>query len=97
MAYIDIEIWDGTGNKKNTVQVPDDVPINKLIVVLLERLSYPKYDPTGGQLLSYKLHHRPTGKQLKAMPNFAQCVVLELGKCGFKILIVLRYKHVCYR
>ena len=64
MAYIDIEIWDGTGNKKNTVQVPDDVPINKLIVVLLERLSYPKFDPTGGQLLSYKLHHRPTGKQL---------------------------------
>jgi len=64
MAYINVEVWDVTGNKKDTVEVPDDVPVNRVIVVLIERLNYPKYDPTGGQLLSYKLHHRPTGKQL---------------------------------
>lgn len=64
MAYINVEVWDVTGNKKDTVEVPDDVPVNRAIVVLIERLNYPKYDPAGGQLLSYKLHHRPTGKQL---------------------------------
>lgn len=64
MAYINIEIWDATGNKKNIVEVPDDVSINRIIVVLVEKLHYPKFDATGGQLLSYKLHHQASRKQL---------------------------------
>ena len=64
MAYINIEVWDATGNKKNIVEVPDDVFINRIIVLLVERLSYPKFDASGGQLLSYKLHHQATRKQL---------------------------------
>ena len=64
MALIDIEIWDTTGNKKNIVEAPDDIPVNRIIVVLVERLNYPRFDATGGQLLSYKLHHQATRKQL---------------------------------
>ena len=64
MAYINIEVWDATGNKKQIVEVPDDVPINRIIVLLIDRLNYPKFDATGGQLLSYKLHHQSTRKQL---------------------------------
>ena len=64
MAYMNIEIWDATGNKKNIVEVPDDVLINRIIVLLIEKLSYPKFDAIGGQLLSYKLHHQASRKQL---------------------------------
>ncbi len=64
MPYINIEVWDATGNKKDTVEVPNDAPVNRIVVVLVERLKYPTYDPTGGQLLSYKLHHQATKKQL---------------------------------
>jgi hypothetical protein len=77
MPYINLEIWDSTGNKKQKVEVPDDIPINKLIVVLLDRLNYPKFDPTGGQLLSYKMHHRPTGKQLLDSSTISQCSVQD--------------------
>jgi len=64
MAYINIEIWDATGNKKKVVEVPDDVQVKRIIVLLIERLNYPKFDATGGMLLSYKLHHQATRKQL---------------------------------
>lgn len=64
MAYINIEVWDATGNKKNVVEVPEDVTINRIIVLIVEKLHYPKFDATGGQLLSYKFHHQATRKQL---------------------------------
>jgi hypothetical protein len=75
MSKIDVEIWDSTGSKKNIVELPTDVPISRLIVVLVEKLSYPKFDPTGGMLLSYKMHHRPTGKQLLDSNTLEQCAV----------------------
>ncbi len=64
MAYINIEVWDATGNKKDNAEVPDDVAVNRIVVLLVDRLNYPRYDATGGQLLSYKLHHQATKKQL---------------------------------
>lgn len=64
MSYINIEIWDATGNKKKLVEVPDDVQIKRIVVLLIEKLNYPKFDATGGMLLSYKLHHQATRKQL---------------------------------
>jgi hypothetical protein len=64
VSYITIEVWDATGNRKNEVELPDDVPVNRIIVVLIDRLGYPRYDSTGGQLLSYKLHHQATRRQL---------------------------------
>ena len=58
-----IEIWDATGNKKVPVEVPDDVPIERVMVVLVERLHLPRHS-VDGQLISYKLHHRRLGVQL---------------------------------
>ena len=58
MSFINVEIWDASGNKKTAVEVPGDVPVNRIIVVLVERLNFPRYDATMGQLLSYKLHHQ---------------------------------------
>jgi len=63
MADITIEIWDATGNKRQTVEVPADAPINRLTAVLIDRMNLPRNSPDG-QMMSYKFHHRASGRQL---------------------------------
>jgi len=63
VADINLEVWDATGNKKLKVQVPDDVTVERILLVLADKLHLPKYAPDG-QLMSYKFHHRRLGVQL---------------------------------
>lgn len=63
MALITVQIWDATGSKRQDVQMPDDAPLNRVLAVLLEKMNFPQQGPDG-QLLSYKFHHRNSGKQL---------------------------------
>lgn len=63
MGMITVEVWDATGSKKREVEVPDDVPVNRVLVVLTERMQMPRVAPDG-ELISYKFHHRASGKQL---------------------------------
>ncbi|HXE52351.1 MAG TPA: EsaB/YukD family protein [Tepidisphaeraceae bacterium] len=63
MGLVTVQVWDATGSKRQEVQMPDDAPVNRLMVVLLEKMSFPLYAPDG-QPLSYKFHHRASGKQL---------------------------------
>ncbi|MHC4547770.1 MAG: EsaB/YukD family protein [Planctomycetota bacterium] len=58
-----IEVWDATGNKRLEVEVPGDVPVERILLVLAEKLHLPKHSPDG-QLMSYKFHHRRLGLQL---------------------------------
>ena len=77
MSFVNIEIWDASGNKKTPVEVPADVPINRIIVVLIERLNFPRYDATMGQLLSYKLHHQASKRQLLDDQSLEQAGVVD--------------------
>jgi hypothetical protein len=63
MSDITIEVWDATGNKRQLVEVPSDAPVNRLIAVLIDRMNLPRNSPDG-QMMSYKFHHRTSGKQL---------------------------------
>lgn len=63
MGMINVGIWDATGNKRQSAELPDDAPVNKIIYVLVDRLSLPRNGPDG-QPLSYKFHHKNSGKQL---------------------------------
>ena len=63
MGLLTVEVWDATGNKRQSVQMPDDAPVNRLLLVIVEKLNFPINAPDG-QPLSYKLHHRSSGKQL---------------------------------
>ena len=63
MGLLTVQVWDATGNKRQDVEMPDDAPVNRILVVLLERMNFPQHAPDG-QVLSYKLHHRASGKQL---------------------------------
>lgn len=63
MGEINLEVWDATGNKRVYIEVPDDVPLERILIVLADKLQLPKHAPDG-QLMSYKFHHRRLGRQL---------------------------------
>ncbi len=63
MAEVQLEVWDTTGNRRVEVQVPDDVSVDRILMVLSDKLRLPRHSPDG-QLMSYKFHHRRLGTQL---------------------------------
>jgi uncharacterized ubiquitin-like protein YukD len=63
LGSISLEVWDATGNKKQVVDMPDDVPVNRVLAVLVDRMKLPRNSPDG-QLMSYKFHHKASGTQL---------------------------------
>jgi len=74
MAMVKVRISDISGSRVNEVEAPDDAPVNRILVVLVERMNLPLNSPDG-QLMSYKLHHRRTGQQLLDNQTFAQAGV----------------------
>jgi hypothetical protein len=63
MSVITIEVWDATGNKKQFVELPADAEVGRAIAVLVDRMQLPRNSPDG-QLMSYKFHHKSSGRQL---------------------------------
>ena len=63
MATIRTRVWDVTGSRSQVVEAPDDASIGRIIVILVERMSLPLNSPDG-QLMSYKFHHKASGRQL---------------------------------
>ncbi len=63
MGMITVQVWDATGSKRQDVELPDDAPVNRVLVVLIEKMKLPRQSPDG-QLMSYKFHHKATGRQL---------------------------------
>jgi hypothetical protein len=63
MAMIRMRIWDITSSRSQLVEAPDDVSIARLLVLLVEKMNLPLNSPDG-QIMSYKLHHKRSGKQL---------------------------------
>lgn len=76
MSYLTIEVWDATGNKKQVVEVPADAAVNRLIAVLVEKMNLPRHSPDG-QMMSYKFHHRASGKQLLDSETLSSAGVCE--------------------
>jgi len=58
-----VEVWDATGNKKTVASLPRNAPVNRILVLLIEKMNLPRHSPDG-QLMSYKFHHKASGKQL---------------------------------
>lgn len=76
MGTVRIRVSDVSGSRINEVEAPDDVPLNRILMVLVERMNLPLNSPDG-QLMSYKLHHRRTGSQLLDNQTFSQANVLN--------------------
>jgi hypothetical protein len=74
METLSLRVSDVSGSRINEVEAPDDVAVNRLLVVLIERMNLPLNSPDG-QLMSYKLHHRRSGSQLLDNQTLAQAGV----------------------
>ena len=74
MGEINLEVWDATGNKRLNVRLPDDVAVERILMVLADKLHLPRHAPDG-QLMSYKFHHRRLGTQLLDDQTLAQQLV----------------------
>lgn len=60
---MDITVIDATGSKTEEASVPGDVASGRIVVKLVELMSLPRVGPDG-QPLSYKFHHKRTGRQI---------------------------------
>lgn len=60
---IAVEVWDATGNKKITASLPRKAPVNRILVLLVDKMNLPRNSPDG-QMMSYKFHHKASGRQL---------------------------------
>ena len=60
---MDVTIVDAAGSKSEEATLPEDVPIGRIIEKLVELLNYPAVGPDGAPL-SYRFHHKASGRQL---------------------------------
>jgi hypothetical protein len=74
MGAIGVRVLDVSGSRACEVEAPDDVAINRILVLLVERMNLPLNSPDG-QIMSYKLHHRRTGTQLLENQTMAEAGV----------------------
>ncbi len=63
MAMIRVRVFDVSGSRVRDVDTPDDVAVNRIVALIVEKMSLPLNSPDG-QIMSYKLHHRRSGQQL---------------------------------
>jgi WXG100 protein secretion system (Wss), protein YukD len=76
MANIKVVISDATGIRNQEATVPDDAQVIRLIARLIELMDLPVSGPDG-QPLSYKFHHRASGRQLKDTDTLVESGVSE--------------------
>lgn len=74
MGMIQTSIWDITSSRSQSAELPDNVTVARLLVLLVERMNLPLHSPDG-QIMSYKLHHKQSGKQLLDNQTLADAAV----------------------
>ena len=63
MEMMDVTVIDATGNKSQTVSLPVNIAAGRIAGKLVQKLELPAIGPDG-QPLSYKLHHKQSGRQI---------------------------------
>ena len=76
MGNVRVQVLDVSGSRSREVEAPDDVAVNRIIVLLVERMNLPLNSPDG-QIMIYKLQHRRTGRQLLDSETLADARVIE--------------------
>src|SRR3989442_8645923 len=76
MPNINVTVYDSTENKRVPVELPDDAPCNKIISVLVQKLKLPTNGPDGAPL-SYKFHHKNSGRQIQDSQTLAEALVQD--------------------
>lgn len=68
---MDITVIDATGNKSEEASVPPTVASGRIISKLVELMELPSLGPDG-QPLSYKFHHKQSGRQIDDQETLEQ-------------------------
>ena len=76
MAKINVTIIDATGNKQQEALLPDDAPVRRILEALLPKMKMPLTGPDG-EPISYKFHHKASGKQLSDSQTLAEAGVKD--------------------
>lgn len=71
---MDLTVVDATGNKTEEVTVPENVAAGRIVGKLVTLLELPTVGPDG-QPLSYKFHHKQTGRQVNDNETLADAGV----------------------
>jgi hypothetical protein len=64
MDTLNLTITDATGTKSQEVSVPASAPSIRVIARVVQAMDLPLNGPDGAPL-SYKFHHRASGRQLR--------------------------------
>lgn len=73
---MDITVVDATGSKTEEASVPAEVASGRIVLKLVELMALPRVGPDG-QPLSYKFHHKRTGRQINDDESLQIAGVLE--------------------
>jgi len=73
---MDITVIDATGNKTEEASVPDDVAAGRIVTRLVELMQLPMTGPDG-QPLSYRFHHKQSGRQIQDHETLAAAGVRD--------------------
>jgi hypothetical protein len=60
---MDVTVIDVTGSREQVASLPDDAPVRRVISKLVELMALPTHGPDGAPL-SYRFHHKSSGRQL---------------------------------
>jgi len=73
---MELRIVDATGNKSAAVSVPGDVPSGRIALKMVQVLGLPRQG-NDGMPLSYKFHHKQSGRQLADGQTLLQAGVAD--------------------
>jgi WXG100 protein secretion system (Wss), protein YukD len=63
VGMIDVNIVDVAGSRNQPASLPDDQPVSRVLAKLIEMMGLPAFGPDGAPL-SYRFHHKASGRQL---------------------------------
>jgi len=75
MAQINVFLVHPTDDSRREASLPEDVPLRRLLPAIINRLSLPSTDPSGGQV-SYRMHHKASGQTLDDDETLAEAGVV---------------------
>jgi hypothetical protein len=73
---MDITVVDATGSKTEEASVPADAAAGRIVSRLVELMALPRVGPDG-QPLSYKFHHKRSGRQINDNQSLVEAGVAE--------------------
>ena len=76
MSSVNVTVRDVTGSRHQEATLPANVPVVRVLAALVERMGLPTQGPDGGPI-SYRFHHRDSGRQLGDADTLSAAGVLD--------------------